>query len=476
LMLLGAMLIAPFLFAVFFREAGCAMPFLLTAATSTFLGAVLYFFRKKDSPSTAQAMVICALSWTLLSIAGAVPIVVILDVPWIDGIFESACGFTTTGITMFTGLDTMPRTVLLWRSITQWIGGLGILTFFMAVASQMPGAHRLINAESNKIFSGRPVPGLFNTVKILWKIYISFTAALTIAYFLAGMGVFDAVNHGLTTISTGGFSPHDMSMSWFEASGTGNSILIEYIAIIGMLSGSISFLVHYRVFRGDGIRALWKGSEIRLWWLLLFVFLLAVMGEQFMAGSVSPGNLEQTFRKDLFQVTAIFTTAGYATEELTSPFFGPAARQLFLLMMVIGGCVGSTSSGLKVLRISILLSIAKEEVNKLFRADRAISGTRFEKRLISRDELSRIAGIVFMWFCLLFIGGTVAALLAPEIGEYAAFSGMFSTLSNVGPCFISQQQLMNLHWGVKIVYIIGMLAGRLEFLPVMLLFSGKAWR
>ena len=178
-MLLGAMLLVPLIFAMLSGEEECISPFLATAAASAAAGALLHFRRGKGSPSTAQAMVICSLSWIVLSIAGAVPFVLVIDASWIDAVFETMSGFTTTGITMFTGLDEMPRSLLLWRSITQWVGGLGILTFFMAVASQIPGAHRLIDAESHKIFSGRPVPGLLHTVKILWTIYICFTAVVT---------------------------------------------------------------------------------------------------------------------------------------------------------------------------------------------------------------------------------------------------------------------------------------------------------
>ncbi len=475
-MLLGAMLLVPLIFALLAGEEECINPFLVTLASSAAVGAILHFRKGQNSPSTAQAMVICSLSWLVLSIVGAVPFVLIIDASWIDAVFETMSGFTTTGITMFTGLDEMPRSLLLWRSITQWVGGLGILTFFMAVASQIPGAHRLIEAESHKIFSGRPVPGLLHTVKILWTIYICFTAAVTAAYHLAGMSAFDAVNHALTTISTGGFSSHDMSIGWFGSPGQGNTALIQYVAVAGMLAGGISFLVHYRVFRGDGLKALWKSAEMKLWWILILAFIAVILGEQLIAGSISPGSFEQDFRKDLFQVTSILTTTGYATEDLTSAFFGAAARQLFLLMMVIGGCVGSTSGGIKVLRVSILVSVAREEIKKLFRADRSVSGVRFEGRLIGRNELSRIAGIVFLWFFFLIAGGAVTALLSPEMDGYTAFSGMFSSLGNIGPCFLSQSQMMHLHWGVKITYIIGMLAGRLEILPVMLLFSRKAWR
>ncbi len=472
-MIAGLVLLPPAVYALLSGEASLASPFLYTAAVSAALGFILYRNRDASPPTTSQAMIICVLSWAIISLVGAVPIVIILDVSWMDGIFESVSGFTTTGITMLTGLDHMPRSVILWRSISQWIGGLGILTFFLAVAARVPGAHRLMGAEGHKIFSGRPVPGLIHTVKILWTIYFVFTAVAAVAYILAGMSVFSGINHGLTTIATGGFSPHDQSIGYYAATGTGNHRLIEYIAIAGMTAGALSFIVHYRILRGEGLKPLFNGGEMRLFWKLIAVFFMVIIGERLLAGSPVT---EASFRKVLFQTISVLTTTGYATEDLTSPFFGAAARQMFLLMMVIGGCAGSTSGGVKVLRISILFSVASEEIKKLFRADRAISGTRYDGTLLNRDETERIAGILFLWVLLLALGGTVTALLTPGMNGMTAASGMFSALGNIGPCFIAQQEMMNLHWGVKTTYIIGMLAGRLEILPVLLLFSRRAWR
>jgi len=476
LIILGLILLFPFVLAAVRGETACELPFLLTAATSATAGALLYRNRDPNPPSTAQAMLICTLSWGMLAIAGAIPFVFALEVSWLDGIFETMSGFTTTGITMFEGLDAMPRSIILWRSITQWVGGLGILTFFLAVSSKVAGAHRLMGAEGHKIFSGRPVPGLVHTVKILWTIYIVLTVAVAAALSLAGMDLFDSINHAMTALATGGFSSHDASIGYYAASGTGHFRIIEYILIIGMVTGGTSFLVHYRVFRGSGIRALFTGSEMKLWWALIAGFTFVFLGEQFFAGRLSSDTFESVFRKNLFQVCSVITSTGFTTEDLYSQLFGQAARQLFLVMMIVGACVGSTGGGIKVLRVSILIKVAQEEIKKIFRAERAISGTRYDGVLLGRSEISRVAAIVFLWFVLLLIGGLITALLSPHLTANAAFSGMASALGNTGPCFIHQQQMTELHWGVKVVYIIGMLAGRLEILPLMLLFNRKAWR
>lgn len=329
LMVMGVLLLIPMGYSVLSGENQCVAPFLYTALASVTAGSILYFRKSSRSPSTSQAMVICTLSWVVMSIAAAAPLVLIIDASWIDAVFETMSGFTTTGITMFTGLDDMPRSIILWRSITQWVGGLGILTFFLAVASQIPGAHRLMVAESHKIASGRPVPGLLHTVKILWTIYIAITVAIICSFYLAGMGMFDSVNHAFTTLSTGGYSPHDLSMGWYKATGTGNYILIEYITIVGMIAGGMSFLVHYRVFSGQGFKALWDSSEIRLWWILIGSFVLLILMEQFFKGQVSPGNLEEAFRKNLFQVSSIISTTGFATEDLRSSFFAQLQDSCF---------------------------------------------------------------------------------------------------------------------------------------------------
>ncbi|PIE51456.1 cation transporter [Candidatus Fermentibacteria bacterium] len=476
LFILGLILLVPLVFALLNGETVTPLAFFYASVASWALGGVMHSFGTGKAPTPAQAMLVCTLSWCVISVAGAIPFVLAGGCGWIDGIFETMSGFTTTGMTIFSGLDSMPRSIILWRSLTQWVGGLGIITFFIAVISQVPGAHRLVGAESHKVFAGRPVPGLLNTVKILWIIYAGLTLALAAGFRLAGMNTFDTVNHAMTTLSTGGFSPHDLSMDWYRATGTGNYILIEYLAAAGMIAGGINFLVHYRVFRGEGPLALFRGSENRLWWILICGFTGVIMLEQLLSGTLSLEGLESTFRRDVFQVASVISTTGFSTVNLHDSFFGGAARQLFMVMMIIGGCAGSTGGGIKVLRVSVLLKAVANQVRKLFRAERAVSGTRYEGRLLPRGEVSRITAIVFVWLLFLLAGGVVTSIFEPDMKTIAAASGMFSALGNIGPSLMTQENLIALHPAVKITYTIGMLAGRLEILPVLLVFSRKAWR
>jgi trk system potassium uptake protein TrkH len=183
---------------------------------------------------------------------------------------------------------------------------------------------------------------------------------------------------------------------------------------------------------------------------------------------------ERTLRASLFQVMAVMTTTGFGTQDIGSDFFGAASQQLFLVMMVIGGCVGSTAGGFKVLRVAILNRLMLRELFKAKVSSHAATGLIIDKRLVPDAEIHRVAALFFSWIALLVIGGTVTALCSAH-GALASFSGMFSALGNIGPCYISVPDMIEIHPAVKITYILGMLAGRLEILPVLLLFSPRAW-
>jgi trk system potassium uptake protein TrkH len=429
------------------------------------------------------AMLACSLGWLGFSALGALPFVLGIDASYLNGFFEAMSGFTTTGITMFTGLDGMPKCILFWRSMTQWIGGLGILTFFLAVTYRGGSAHRLFGAESHKIGMERPVPGLFHTLKILWSIYAFFTVVIIAGLFLIGMPLFDSICHSFTALSTGGFSPHDASIDYYRMAGFARFIWMEYILIIGMLMGGTNFLVHYRVIHGN-FRSLFDNIEMKYWWTLIAVFVLVIMTERFVrlppASGIDIGGggflqrIEANFRYVIFQVVSILTTTGFGTRDIGGRFFGHVAKQLFLVMMVIGGCVGSTGGGIKVFRISILTKLIQREVFRLRIPSRAVSTIIVDKKPVDANEIYRVSGLFFAWIALLIIGGVVTAILS-NFDSYSAFSGMFSALGNIGPCYIPTGAMGSLHPVIKVVYIFGMLAGRLEILPVLLIFSRRVW-
>jgi trk system potassium uptake protein TrkH len=455
--------------------------FIIPILISLAIGAALRMLIKSENPNSLQAMLICALGWVLFSAIGALPYVIGIKSSYIDGYFEAMSGFTTTGITMFTGLDNMPTSILFWRALTQWIGGLGILTFFLAISYRGAGAHWLFGAESHKIDVRRPVPGLANTLAILWGIYTGFTILIMLGLHLAGMSLFDSICHSFTALSTGGFSPHDASIEYYRLAGGFHYVWFEYILILGMFLGGTNFLIHYRVLKGQP-RALFDNQEMRYWWFFIGSFILIILLERYFrlnaATAARTGfmkNFEENFRLVIFQVVSIITTTGFGTQDIGTPFFGAAARQLFLIMMVIGGCVGSTGGGIKVLRISILVQVIRREIFRLRTPPNATTAILIDRKPIDQNEVYRISGLFFTWILFLMIGGIVTALLS-KFDALQSFSGMFSALGNIGPCYIPVTEMGLLHPIIKIVYIIGMLAGRLEILPVLLLFSAKAWR
>jgi len=231
-----------------------ASTFIVPAIVSMAMGFLLKRRRPLRALDARRSMLLCTIAWVVISAVASAPFVIALRVSWLDAFFESVSGFTTTGITMLSGLDDMPRSILFWRSLTQWLGGLGILTFFLVVATAGGSAHRLFSAESHKIFSKRPAPGLLHTLKILWAIYAALTALIIALLLVEGVSAYDAVSHAFTALSTGGYSPYDASIAHYATHP--HSRAIEYTIILGMILGGTNFFLHYRFCTGE-VSALW---------------------------------------------------------------------------------------------------------------------------------------------------------------------------------------------------------------------------
>jgi len=443
------------------------------------LGLAVALKRDLRSPplDSRRAMVLCALGWIVISGIGAIPFSLGLGIGYLDAYFEAVSGFTTTGITMLQGLDRMPADILLWRSLIQWLGGLGILTFFLAVLYTGGSAHRLFGAESHKVFSRRPAPSMLRSVRTLWIIYVVLSVAVTAALAMEGMSLYDAACHTMTALSTGGYSPYDASIGYYQVAGYRHFALIEYTLVAAMILGGMSFFVHYRLSRGE-FRALWDGLEMRLWWVILAAATGLVMIDHFRKFGVQgpdSGGIHEVFRASLFQVTSILTTTGFATRDIGADYFPAASKQVFLVLMIVGGCVGSTGGGIKVLRIGVLHKMVTRQIRRLVYGPDMVQPIVVDGEVVGAEELRRISALFFAWIAMLGFGGLVTALLS-DLDAFSASSGMFSALGNIGPCYIPAADMSALHWGVKLVYILGMLAGRLEIVPLLLLFSRRTWK
>jgi len=297
------------------------------------------------------------------------------------------------------------------------------------------------------------------------------------------MSFFDSLNHSFTTLSTGGFSPHDSSIAYYTLNGFKYHIFIEYIIIFGMILGGINFLVHYHVLRGR-INQFWKNFEIRYFWGIILISVIIILFEVIikMEFKFSPyifqmkfwRTFELNFRLVLFQVVSILTTTGFTTKDISNPYFGFASKQMFLILMFIGGCVGSTSGGFKVFRIALLNKIYRKEIFKIFLPRKAVKSIYIEDKLITNEEIQRIISIFFIWLSLLIFGGIITSLLS-DYNSISSISVMFSALGNIGPSYIPTEDISNLNPLIKIIYIFGMLAGRLEIFPIIILLNRKAW-
>jgi trk system potassium uptake protein TrkH len=466
-------LAVPALFGRPFRFQVDALGFLLAAALAVCLG--LLWQRRWEFPALdqRQAMLVCALGWLLISALGAIPLHVALGMPLLDALFESVSGFTTTGITMLTGLDSLPWGILFWRSLIQWLGGLGILTFFLAVMFRGTATHFLMGAESHKVAAERLSPGVAGTVKRLWLIYGVYTIATGLLLWLEGVSPFDALCHALTTLSTGGYSTHDASVGYWAQIGHPNAVLIEFTVAFFMIVGGTNFLVHYRLFHGR-LRALGDQAEVRLWWGILVGSTMLVMLSHIRRSGVID-DLFENFRFAFFQVASLASSTGFATRDINDIWFPALAKQVFLFLMFVGGCVGSTGGGIKVFRVVLLFKMLRRELRGMLVPPRAVNPVVVDRAIISPRERSRVGAIFFGWIVLLLAGGMITAFFS-ELSPWASFSGMLSALGNMGPSYISITDMIALHPIVKLVYIFGMLAGRLEILPLLILFSRTAWR
>ncbi len=478
----GLLLLLPLVLLVFPplpREDVSPLVFLGPAALVLGTGLALKTLFPRGTPSLKEAMVITGLGWLFISAAGCLPFVFGLHKGFLDALFESVSGFTTTGITVFEGLDRMPASILFWRSLIQWLGGLGILTFFLAVSVGGGGAAAsLFGAEGHKVDLPRPVPGIFHTVKILWGIYALFTAACFLAFLAGGMPPFDALNHSLTCLSTGGFSTHDESMAFFGAHNFPNAVFLEYAASFFMLLGGMNFLLHYKVLSGRP-GELFRDFEARRFFLILAGATLVLAGDHLLHFSsqarFSPAHLEKTFRISLFQASSLITSTGFATKDINSPFFPALSKQVFFLLMIVGGCVGSTAGGIKVFRAGVLARLFRTRLSKITTPWGAVGPVVVNGKVLPEGEILRISAIVFAWLGLIAAGGAITAAFS-DLDAWQSFSGMASAAGNMGPFYFSVHKMAGLSPIIKITYIFGMLAGRLEILPVAVLFTRAAWR
>lgn len=443
----------------FFYQSG----FAVASVSSLVMGYALKLSGRGEdfSPTINEAMFSAVLGWILAIAFGSIPFLTHLGMT--NAVFESAAGLTTTGISMVMQPSELPHSLLFWRSFTQWVGGLGILTFFIAIIRESGGvSRRLFSAEAHKTDSGSIRPSLIKSIIALWKVYGFITAVIMGTYIALGMSVFDAFLHGFSTISTGGFSTTSASIAGFS------STSIELATILFMFVGGVNFVILYRALRGE-FSSLVNNSEFRLY-STAFLVVAGLTAFEFLT---SGAPLQASVIDSFFQSAAVISSTGYSTVSLMS--LSVAMQLVFIAVMFVGGSLGSTSGGLKMFRLKTLIELSRVRIRSYSLPKTAINEVKIDGEILEDSTVRTISVLFFTWISVVFLV-TVAVMALEEVGMMAALSGSVSTVGNMGPVYLAGEDLVSLSPAVKILWVAAMLAGRLEMLPVLAIFNSDIFK
>ena len=447
---------------------GDVLAFLWPMLLLNLIGIPLRFFLKPEQTNlrAREGFLVVSLAWIMLSFFGALPYVFSGVIPnFVDALFESVSGFTTTGATIMTQIEGQPHGIMFWRSFTHWIGGMGVLVLTLALLPQMSGrTSHLVRAESPGPTLSKIVPRMGDTAKILYAMYGVLTLANFLALWIAGMGPYDAVIHALGTAGTGGFSNYSASIGHFQ------SPWINWITTFFMLIFGVNFALYYKVLIGDWKEAL--HSEELHWFLGIAggatVLITIVILPQY-------GNIFTAFEHSAFQVSSLITTTGYATADFN--LWPIAGKMLLFLVLFIGGCAGSTAGGMKVCRVGMLCKQGLREIRRTIQP-RKVQLVRFEGKTVEEDTLHQVAMFFFMYLLMILLGGALLALEG-KADFQTNLTAALTCVSNVGPG-LGEVGPAGGFGGYgpfgKLLSSFLMLAGRLEIFPMLALFHPAMYR
>jgi len=412
-----------------------------------------------------EGFLLVFLTWILSSFMGSLPYHFSpLHINFFDAFFESSCGFATTGATTFANVEALPRSLHLWRSMSHWTGGMGIILLTVALLPLLGvGGFQLIKAEAPGPEKEKITPRITATAKVLWGVYGIFTVALALLYRLGGMEWLDAFCHSFTVISTGGVSTKNAGVAFYD------SAFIDWVTVIFMLLGALNFNMYYRIFRGKFID-LAHNTESRAY---LFIFVIAAL---VISVSLVPqyGSLGSALRYGSFQTASILTTTGSARADYTA-WPGLAQGVLFCLMF-IGGCSGSTAGGVKVVRCTVLFKQAWNELRRIL-YPQGVFSIQLNRKVGRKDVVYGVAGFFFLYFMMVGITTLVTAASGYDI--FSSFSVALSMTGNIGTGFGVAGPFRNYSAfpdHLKLFYSLVMIAGRLELLTVFVLFTPEYWK
>ncbi len=463
----GLVLLAPLAVAVLYGEQEVGH-FLQAIGTS--LGAGLVFLlvggRARHNLNNRDGFLVVALFWTGVGSLASLPFVLSAHLGPVDALFEAVSAFTTTGATVISGLDKLPHSLLFYRQLLQWLGGMGMIVLAIAVLPMLGiGGMQLYKAEAPGPFKEEKLtPRLSQTARYLWSFYVGMTGACALAYWLAGMSGFDAIAHAFSTVSTGGFSTHDANLGFFD------NPLIEGISILFMTLGAINFSVHYLAWRQRNPLTYLGNVEVRAFLLIILAMVLVISGFLHFAGTYP--DYVSALRNSIFEVISVITSTGFGTVDFSHwPSFVPV---LLIFISFIGGCGGSTAGGMKVVRIVLLTHQGWREVRRLIHP-RAQLPIRVGNQVISAQTVQAVWGFMAAYVVSFVI--LMLLMMATGLDQVSAFSAIAATMNNLGPGLGEvATSFSSVSEPSKLIAVFAMLLGRLEIFTILVLMTPEFWR
>jgi trk system potassium uptake protein TrkH len=469
LMLFSLSMLPPVLVSVWYAD-GAALSFLSALALILGTGLLIWLpvSRTRQDLRLRDGFLVVVLFWTVLGLSGSLPFI-LAENPHLsvtDAVFESLSGLTTTGATVIIGIDELPQSILYYRQQLQWLGGMGIIVLAVAVLPMLGvGGMQLYRAETpGPMKDSKLTPRITETAKALWYIYLGLTIACTLAYWAAGMSLFDAIGHAFSTVAIGGFSTHDDSIGYFA------SPLIEMIAVVFMLISGVNFALHFTVVRRRNPVIYWRDSEFRFYLFLIAVSTTIVVLALYLTDTYI--FWEDAFTQGLFQAVSIATTTGFTTAEFY--YWPPFLEILLLFTSFVGGCAGSTGGGIKVIRFLLLIKQGLREIGRLVHPS-----AQMPVRMGGRSVNHRVVDAVWGFFSL-YVASFIfmyLALAATGLDLMTAFSAVAACINNLGPGLGNVgANYADLHEPAKWILCFAMLLGRLEIFTLLVLLTPAFWR
>jgi len=460
-------LVLPVLVAIYYGE-DTTRTFGTAFAITMFTGLFLVFMnRGRQELRSGDGFLVTVLFYLGLGLAGALPIWLAESVPasFTDAAFESLSALTTTGATVFTGLDELPRSILFYRQLLQWLGGMGIIVLAVAILPMLGiGGMQLYRAESpGPVKDNKLTPRITETAKALWYLYLGLTIACAGAYYLAGMSLFDAICHSFSTVAIGGFSTHDASIGYFQ------SAAIESVAILFMIISGINFGLHFMVLNRRNPLLYLRDMEVRA-----YLFVLAVVAVVVCFVLVSyPQASDSPLRQGIFQAVSMATTTGFTTTNFS--LWPSAAPVMLLLAAFAGGCAGSTAGGIKIIRVLLIYLQGAREIKRLIHPN-GVFGIKLGNQKVPDRVIQAVWGF-FSMYVIVFLSILMVLMLMSELDFLTAFSAVGATLNNLGPGLGAVAQNYSvLPTSDKWLLIFVMLLGRLEIFTLLVLITPSFWR